>query len=113
MNRVPFLHRLLRRKPRFSIVLFTKNGMPFVPEAVASLESQTFDDYEVVIQDAASIDGTAEYLTRLRLPNVRMRTEADGGLGDAYNRSFPYCRGEIVGTLDSDNLLLPKRTGSG
>ena len=36
-----------------------------------------------------------------------MRSEPDGGLGDAYNRAFPRCRGEIVGTLDSDNLLLP------
>lgn len=97
----------LRREPRFSIVLFTKNGMPFVPEAVASLEAQTFRDYEVVIQDAASTDGTAEFLGQLRLPNVRMRSEPDGGLGDAYNRAFPRCRGEIVGTLDSDNLLLP------
>ena len=52
----------LRRRPRFSIVLFTKNGMPFVPEAVASLDAQTFDEFEVVIQDAASTDGTAEFL---------------------------------------------------
>jgi glycosyltransferase involved in cell wall biosynthesis len=107
MNRVPFLHRLLRRKPRFSIVLATKNGIPFVREAVASLEAQTLDDYEVVIQDAASTDGTAEFLRHLRLSNVRMASEPDGGLGDAYNRAFSRCRGEIVGILDSDNLLVP------
>ena len=81
--------------------------MPFVREAVASLDAQTFDDYEVVIQDAASTDGTAEFLGQLRLRNVRMRSEPDGGLGDAYNRAFPRCRGEIVGTLDSDNLMVP------
>ena len=87
--------------------MFTKNGMPFVREAVASLEAQTLNDYEVVIQDAASTDGTAEYLRQLRLSTVRMTSEADRGLGDAYNRAFPRCRGEIVGTLDSDNLLIP------
>ena len=81
--------------------------MPFVREAVASLEAQTFDDYEVVIQDAASTDGTAEFLRQLRLSNVRMTSEPDSGLGDAYNRAFPRCRGEIVGTLDADNLLVP------
>jgi glycosyltransferase involved in cell wall biosynthesis len=107
MNRLPFLHRLLRRVPRFSIVLATKNGMPFVREAVASLEAQTLDDYEVVIQDAASTDGTAEFLRQLRLSNVLMASEPDSGLGDAYNRAFLRCRGEIVGILDSDNLLVP------
>jgi glycosyltransferase involved in cell wall biosynthesis len=97
----------MRRKPRFSIVLATKNGMPFVREAVASLEAQTLDDYEVVIQDAASTDGTAEFLGQLRLSNVRIASEPDSGLGDAYNRAFSRCRGEIVGILDSDNLLVP------
>jgi glycosyltransferase involved in cell wall biosynthesis len=104
---MPSLRRLLRRGPRFSIVVCTKNGMPFVREAVASLEAQTFDDYELVIQDAASTDGTAEFLGRLRFSNVRLRSEPDSGLGDAYDRAFQRCRGEIVGTLDSDNLLLP------
>ena len=34
-----------QRRPRFSIVMFTKNGMPFVRDAVASLEAQAFEDY--------------------------------------------------------------------
>jgi glycosyltransferase involved in cell wall biosynthesis len=87
--------------------MFTKNGMPFVREAVASLAAQTFDDYELVIQDAVSSDGTTEFLRDLRISNVHMISEPDHGLGDAYNRAFPRCRGEIVGTLDSDNLLEP------
>jgi glycosyltransferase involved in cell wall biosynthesis len=81
--------------------------MPFVREAVASLEAQTFHNYEVVIQDSASSDGTAEFLGQLSLSDVRMRSEPDAGLGDAYNRAFLRCRGEIVGTLDADNLLVP------
>jgi glycosyltransferase involved in cell wall biosynthesis len=93
--------------PRFSIVMFTKNGMPYVRDAVASLEEQAFEDYELVVQDAASTDGTAEFLRDLRLPNVLMVSEPDAGLGDAFNRAFPRCSGEIVGTLDSDNLILP------
>lgn len=104
---MPSLPRVIRRNPRFSIVMFTKNGMPFVREAVASLQAQTRDDYEFVIQDAVSTDGTAEFLRELHGPRVTMVSEPDDGLGDAYNRAFPRCRGDIVGTLDSDNLLLP------
>lgn len=81
--------------------------MPFVREAVASLQAQTLHDYELVVQDAASTDGTAEFLRHLHLPNVRMASEPDAGLGDAYNRAFPRCTGQIIGTLDSDNLLVP------
>jgi glycosyltransferase involved in cell wall biosynthesis len=104
---VRLVRKLLRRGPRFSIVLFTKNGMPFVREAIASLEAQTLDDYELVVQDAVSTDGTAEFLGQLRLANVDLVSEPDSGLGDAYNRAFPRCRGEIVGTLDADNLMVP------
>jgi glycosyltransferase involved in cell wall biosynthesis len=104
---MPRLFRRRRRPPRFSIVLFTKNGMPFVRDAVASLEGQSRDDYELVIQDSASTDGTVEFLRQLRLPDVRMASEPDTGLGDAYNRAFPRCCGEIVGTLDADNLMAP------
>lgn len=95
------------RGPRFSIVMFTKNGMPYVRDAVASLEAQPFEDYELVVQDAASTDGTYEFFRDLRLPNVQVVSEPDTGLGDAYNRAFPRCSGEIVGTLDADNLILP------
>ena len=81
--------------------------MPFVREAVASLEAGAFDDYELVVQDAASTDGTLEFFRELRHPNLRLVSEQDTGLGDAYNRAFTRCTGDIVGTLDGDNLLLP------
>ena len=87
--------------------MFTKSGMPFVREAVASLQAQPFDDYELVVQDAASTDGTLEFFRDLRLPNLRLASEHDTGLGDAYSRAFQRCTGNIVGTLDADNLLLP------
>jgi glycosyltransferase involved in cell wall biosynthesis len=87
--------------------MFTKDGMPFVRDAVASLQAQTRDDFEIVVQDAVSTDGTAEFFRELGDARVKMVSEPDDGLGDAYNRAFPRCRGDIIGTLDSDNLLLP------
>ena len=100
-------HRRRPHSPRFSIVLCTLNGMPFVREAIASLEAQTFTDYELVIQDAASTDGTVEFLREVDLPAVELVSEPDSGKGDAYDRAFRRCRGEIVGSIDADNLLLP------
>jgi glycosyltransferase involved in cell wall biosynthesis len=81
--------------------------MPYVRDAMASLERQTYRRFEVVVQDGASSDGTAEYLSALPFDRLEIVSEPDGGIGDAYNRAFARCSGAIVTTLDSDNLLEP------
>jgi glycosyltransferase involved in cell wall biosynthesis len=97
----------LRRRPLVSVVVCTKNGMPYVREAMASLERQTYRHYEVIVQDAESTDGTAEFLSTLPFERLEVVIEPDGGIGDAYNRAFARCSGAIVTTLDADNLLEP------
>ena len=91
--------------PLVSVVVCTKNGMPYIREAMASLERQTYRPFEVVAQDAQSSDGTREFLEALPFERLDVVSEPDAGLGDAYNRAFPRCSGEIVATLDADNLF--------
>jgi glycosyltransferase involved in cell wall biosynthesis len=81
--------------------------MPYVREAMASLERQTYRHFEVIVQDAESKDGTAEFLAALPFERLEVVSEPDGGIGDAYNRAFARCSGAIVTTLDADNLLEP------
>lgn len=95
------------RQPLVSVVVCTKNGIPHVREAMASLERQTYRRFEVVVQDAASTDGTVEFLWGLPFDRLEVVSEPDGGIGDAYNRAFARCSGAIVATLDADNLLEP------
>jgi glycosyltransferase involved in cell wall biosynthesis len=95
----------LRREPLLSVVVCTKNGMPYIREAMASLERQSYRHFEVVVQDAESMDGTAEFLSALPFERLEVVSEPDGGIGDAYNRAFARCSGAIVTTLDADNLL--------
>jgi glycosyltransferase involved in cell wall biosynthesis len=104
---MPFLPDRLKRRPLVSVVVCTKNGMPYVREAMASLDRQTYRKFEVVVQDAASTDGTAEFLSNLRFKRLKVVSEPDGGIGDAYNRAFARAEGAIVTTLDADNLLEP------
>lgn len=94
--------------PHVSLVLCVQDGMPYLPEAVESVRAQTYRDFELLVQDGASTDGTLEYLRNLEgIPGLELVSEADGGVGDAYNRAFRRCRGEIIGTIDADNLLVP------
>lgn len=94
--------------PHVSLILCTKNGMPYLPEAVGSTCAQTYRDFEVIVQDACSTDGSIEYLRTVQgLPSIAIVSEPDSGIGDAYNRAVRRCRGEIIGSIDADNLLEP------
>jgi glycosyltransferase involved in cell wall biosynthesis len=95
------------RRPLVSVVVCTKNGMPYVRDAMTSLERQTYRDFEVVVQDARSTDGTGAFLSALPFERLEVVVEPDAGIGDAFNRAFARCTGAIVTTLDADNLLEP------
>lgn len=101
------MRRWRLRRPLVSVVVCTKDGMPFIREAIDSLARQTYRHFEVIVQDGTSSDGTAEFLSSLQLQRVDFRSEPDSGIGDAYNRAFARCSGDLVATLDADNLLLP------
>lgn len=94
--------------PRVSIFLVVKNGMPHVVEAVESVRAQTYRDLELVVQDGASTDGTREYLEGLETPfECRIESSVDAGVAQAANRAVERCRGDIIGSIDADNLLEP------
>jgi hypothetical protein len=95
-------------EPLVSIILCVRNGMPHVREAVESVRAQTYGHYELVVQDAASTDGTREYLEQLSgFGAVSFKSEPDNGQGQGFNRALKRCRGEIIGSVDSDNRLRP------
>jgi glycosyltransferase involved in cell wall biosynthesis len=93
--------------PPVSIVVIVKNGMPFIRRAIDSLAEQDSSEFEVIIQDAASTDGTIEYLRSVKGMNLRIDSRPDKGQAHAYNLGFERCRGKIIGTVDADNWLEP------
>jgi glycosyltransferase involved in cell wall biosynthesis len=93
---------------RVSLVLCVKDGMPYLPEALASVAAQTYRDFELIVQDCKSTDGTSVVLAGIKgLPRVDVVSELDSGIGDAYDRAVGRCRGEIIGSIDADNVLEP------
>lgn len=101
--------RVGRRRPLVSLVVCTKNAMPYIVDAVESLRRLTYRPFEVVVQDCVSTDGTAEFLGGLNgFERFSFVSEPDNGIGDAFNRAVARCAGEVVGSLDGDNLLEPR-----
>lgn len=73
------------------------------------MTQQTYREFELVVQDGGSTDETLEYLRSLKgIPAFHVASEPDTGIGQASNRALCRCRGEIIGSLDSDNLLEPE-----
>jgi glycosyltransferase len=94
--------------PRVSLILCVKDGMPYLPQALASVAAQSCRDFELVVQDGGSTDGSLEAVRSAGgLPEVSVVSGPDGGVGDAFNRAVRRCRGAVVGSIDADNLLAP------
>lgn len=97
-------------KPKLSVVMAVHNGLPYMEEAVDSILRQTFVDYEFIVVDDASTDGSAEALAACRDGRLRLITnERNLGLTKSLNRALELSQGEYLARMDHDDLSLPLR----
>lgn len=98
----------LRTSPLVSVVLPTRDRRPFLERAIASVEAQSYPNWEVLIVDDSSTDDTASYLAASKL--ARMRHFRCGGLGAcaARNVALHEARGSLIAYLDDDNTMHPQ-----
>jgi glycosyltransferase involved in cell wall biosynthesis len=86
------------------------NAMPYLPEAVRSIFAQTISDWELIIVDDGSTDGSSEYLSRINDSRVRIHTNAkNGGVSLALNRAVAMATGRYIARMDGDDISLPRR----
>ncbi|MGB8993226.1 MAG: glycosyltransferase family A protein [Desulfobaccales bacterium] len=94
--------------PRVSVIIPTYNRAALVREAVASVLAQTYRDFEVVVVDDGSTDGTGAALAGYR--EIRMHCHRRRrGVAAARNTGVAAARGEWLAFLDSDDLWLPDK----
>ncbi len=95
---------------RVTVLMTVYNGGSPLRAAVASVLSQTFSDFEFLIVDNASTDGTVDYLKSLSDPRVRLLlNEANQGQTRALNRGIREARGEFLARMDADDFSMPDR----
>ena len=96
--------------PRISVLMSMKNALPFLENAAASILEQTFTDFEFVIVDNASSDGSAEYIASLADARiVLVRNERDLGQSGALNRGLAECSAPWIARMDADDIAMPNR----
>lgn len=89
---------------KISILTPSYNPGDLLKRAVSSVESQDFQDYEHIIADAGSKDGTVAYLKSHGSPHLSWVSERDQGQSDAMNKLFKMSSGDIIGYLNADDF---------
>ena len=99
-----------RKAPLFTVLTPTYNRARTLPALKASLDSQSFADFEWLIVDDGSVDGTADlvasWATACAYP-VRLLSRPNGGKHRALNRGIPEAAGSWIFIVDSDDRLPP------
>jgi glycosyltransferase involved in cell wall biosynthesis len=99
--------------PRVSVIMAAYNAEAFIAEAVESVLAQTFTDWELLISDDGSTDGTHELAQTLAAHNPErirvLRGEQNRGKPAALNRALAVRRGELIAWLDGDDVMLPEK----
>jgi glycosyltransferase involved in cell wall biosynthesis len=92
--------------PRVSVIVPAYNAGAHLEETLASVQAQTYRDWEAVVADDASTDGTVEIAERMGAKVLRAETNA--GPATARNRAITGSSGELLAFLDADDLWLPE-----
>ena len=94
------------RLPSLALVTPSYNQGPFIRATIDSVLAQSYPDLGYLVMDGGSTDETPRVLAAYG-ERVAWRSERDRGQADAINKGFAAIGGEIMGWLNSDDLLLP------
>ena len=90
-----------------SVIVPTLNAARYLSDALDSVGAQTYDEWEVVLVDGGSTDGTLEIAERYE--RVRQIRQGGTGLTDAWNCGLEAARGDLIAFLDSDDTWEPQK----
>lgn len=93
--------------PLFSLIVPAYNAERYMRDCVASVSAQTLSDWEMVVVDDGSTDGTASIAAELAAadPRVRLLQKPNGGVSSARNAGLDAAQGRYVVFLDSDDEM--------
>lgn len=94
--------------PQFSVIIPLYNKAPYVQKTVGSVLAQTFGDYELIIIDNGSTDGSSEIVAGFTDPRIRIvRLEKNVGVSNARNKGVELSTAPYITFLDADDWWEP------
>lgn len=93
---------------KFSLSMPNYNKSKWVEAAIQSVLAQTYQDWELIIVDDCSDDDSWEKICRFNDPRIKVcRLDRNCGCAASHNVAFKIATGELIGILDSDDVLIP------
>ncbi|HDR46474.1 MAG TPA: glycosyltransferase [Geoalkalibacter subterraneus] len=98
-------------RPQISILMAVRNEQAHLPAALASLQSQSLRDWELVAVDDGSRDRTLQLLRIAAQadPRIRVVPRPPQGLVNALNTGLRHCRAPLIARMDGDDICHPRR----
>lgn len=93
--------------PKISIITITFNSERTLEETILSVLGQDYPNLEYIIIDGGSKDRTLDIVNKYKDRIAIVISEPDEGISDAFNKGISKSTGEIIGIINSDDLLLP------
>lgn len=96
--------------PSVSVVMPAYNAERYLPEAIDSILTQTYTDFELIIINDGSTDSTKEIINSYSDPRiVYIENEQNSGICVTLNKGIDAARGRYIARMDSDDIALPER----
>jgi len=95
--------------PKVSVIMSVYNGERFLHEAVESILNQPFKNFEFIIINDGSTDGSREIIESYNDDRIVLINQDKTGLTKALNKGISLARGEYVARMDADDVSLPER----
>ena len=101
-------HDNLKHDYKATVVIPVLNRAKFIGFAIESVLNQTMQDFEVIVVDNGSTDGTQDVVRSFDDPRIRLIQNSGGTIAFALNTGIRAARGQYISQLDSDDVYLPQ-----
>lgn len=95
--------------PKISVILPVYNGQDYLAEAIDNVLSQSFGDFELIVINDGSTDGSVAIVEKYDDPRIRFYQQSNKGLAATLNRAISLAQGIYIARQDQDDVCLPFR----
>ena len=97
----------INSKPLVSIITICRNSEKTITKTIESVKNQTYKNIEYIIIDGKSEDRTIDIVHSYKNNISKIISEKDDGIYDAFNKGLNLYKGDLIGFVNSDDVLLP------
>ena len=97
----------LKKQPLISIITVCHNSENTIKKTIESIINQTYKNIEYIIIEGKSTDRTLEVINEYKDKISKITSEKDNGIYDAFNKGLKLYTGDVIGFVNSDDVLTP------